>query len=217
VLIWQKQTINRRAGAISIMVGRTALKRKKSEAVYQDVGPTPQRLRRAQGDYSVGDDKQGGKTWTMQDSPLDRLKKQAKIPSLRYEALNKFRVHWYHAGLSGSVSSMDLNRVFASDLSSLSGMAKTEAQAFHRQQYRNAKQHLTKLRSPDNAMTHEQFSHKCGIVVDNVLCSEHPLEFAGYAVGASTSRYRAREAAKDYLAAAADALIDLWGLAGKRR
>jgi hypothetical protein len=113
-------------------------------------GPTAERLAKAENHYAKGDDKRGNVVYQFHDSPLDRLysrlAKQAKSlgsqDGLRreYTALTKYRHHWRAAGLQDSIGSADLNRVFASDPGSMSGMAKTEGQAHHRKQYRLAKQ-----------------------------------------------------------------------------
>src|SRR3569832_116346 len=52
-------------------------------------------------------------------------------------AAEKFYVHWYRAGLAENFGSADLNRVFGGDGAG-AGMARTEAQAFHRQRFRSA-------------------------------------------------------------------------------
>jgi hypothetical protein len=112
-------------------------------------GPTAERLAKAENHYAKGDDKRGNVVYQFHDSPLDRLysrlAKQAKSlgtqDGLRreYTALTKYRHHWRAAGLQDSIGSADLNRVFASDPGSMSGMAKTEGQAHHRKQYRVAR------------------------------------------------------------------------------
>src|SRR5690242_3233941 len=89
--------------------------------------PTEQRLRHAAGSYVEGDDKQGRVIITMRDSPLERLFARKGISGVEYTALQKYKHHWYHAGLEMGLGGMDLNRVFAPDPGSMSGMAKTEA------------------------------------------------------------------------------------------
>jgi len=78
----------------------------------------------------------------------------------------------------------------------MSGMAKSEGQAHHRQQYREARALL---------------GHRPAIVVDNVICAEHPLEVAGYAIG-WTNRPQAVAAATEMLRDAGYRLAKLWGI-----
>lgn len=178
-------------------MARTALKRKKPQVVYQAIeGPTRERLRAAGEFYEVGDDKAGHKKWTMQDSPLARLKARRAIDPKEYAALMKYAHHWYHAGLSPGVGSVDLNRVFSSDPSNSSGMAKSEGQAHHRSQWRKAR---------------EVLGHRPGIIVDNVVCCEWPLAVAGHSIGYD-SPYRARQAAAEILRDAGYRLAKMWGI-----
>lgn len=177
-------------------------------------GPTAERLKMASGHFHVGDDKQGGKVYQLCDNPMDRLYSRLtrsasthEENTLRreYAALLKYRHHWHSAGLEASVGSVDLNRVFASDASNMSGMAKTERQFNHRDQYRKARAII---------------GHRPGIVLDNVVCAEWSLEIAGYAVGYGSykkgrktfaSPYRAREEATKLLREAAGKLAGHWG------
>lgn len=173
-------------------------------------GPTRERLARADGHYAVGDDKRGNRVYQFHDCPLDRmysrLTKQANSlsdeASLRreYIALTKYRHHWRAAGLQDSIGSADLNRIFASDPGSMSGMAKTEAQAHHRKQYRTARD------------GEDGLGHKPGIVVDNVVCAETSLEVAGWAIGSFTSRTSARDGAERILRESGRKLAKLWGI-----
>src|SRR5260370_994050 len=60
------------------------------------------------------------------------------------------------------------NRIFASDLGSFSGMARTENQVFHRQRYREAAEAIGKIGSH---------------VLEWAVCREIGLEQIGYALG----------------------------------
>lgn len=162
----------------------------------RDGEPSLERRRHAGGAFQVGGDDKVGQKFTMQDSPLDRMRARDAIGAVEYSALRKYAHHWYHGGLLSSVGSVDLNRIFASDPGSMSGMAKTEAQAHHRQQYREARALI---------------GHRPGIVVDNVICQEHPLEVAGYAIG-WTNRPQAVAAATEMLRDAGHRLARLWGI-----
>lgn len=177
-------------------MARAALKRK-PQVVYQSIeGPTSERLKHSLGYFEIAGEDRASQKYTMQDSPLDRLMARRAIDPVEYSALRKYAHHWYHGGLLSSVSSMDLNRIFASDPGSMSGMAKSEGQAHHRQQYRQAREIL---------------GHRPGIVVDNVVCAEWDLATAGHSIGYE-SPYRARKAAAEILRDAGYRLAKLWGI-----
>lgn len=169
-------------------------------------GPTAERIAKADSHYAVGDDKRGNRVYQFHDSPLDRLysrlTKQARSLGgqdalrLEYTALTKYRHHWRAAGLQDSIGSADLNRVFASDPGAMSGMAKSERQAHHRQQYRSAR---------------EEIGHKPGIVVDNIVCAETSIEAAGWSIGFN-SRTQARDKAEEVLRESGRKLAKLWGI-----
>lgn len=181
----------------------------------RETGPTAERLARADNHFHVGDDKQGGKIFQLCDNPMDRLYSRLtrsasshEENTLRreYAALLEYRRAWHSAGLEPSVGSVDLNRIFASDASNMSGMAKTERQYYHRQKYREARSII---------------GHRHGIILDNVVCCEWSLEIAGYSVGYGSYRgkdrksygspYRAREEATKLLREAAIRLAVHWG------
>lgn len=163
---------------------------------YRDIPCTPERLAKAEQHIDIGDDKQGARIYTFKDSPLDRLFSRKAIDPIGYTALQRYKHHWYHGGLLSSIGSVDLNRIFASDVAGMSGMAKSERQAHHRGQWREAR---------------EMLGHRPAIIVDNVVCAEHTLEIAGYSLG-FTSPYRARSAATDMLKDAGHRLAKLWGI-----
>jgi hypothetical protein len=171
----------------------------------RETGPTAERLLKAQNHYHVGDDKQGGRIYQFHDNPLDRLYSRLtrsagthEENTLRreYSALLKYKHHWNSAGLEPSVGSVDLNRVFASDASNMSGMAKSERQYDHRTKYRAAR---------------EEIGHRSGIVVDSFVCHELPIEAAGYAVG-WTNRPQASAAATEMVREAGGRLAKFWGM-----
>ena len=159
-------------------------------------GATPERVAKAAGSFTIGDDKQGGKTWTMMDSPLERLWAQSKLSKAEYDGLVKYRIHWFRAGLQPSLGSVDPNRVFASDPSNFSGMAKSEAQVFHRQKWREAVDLL---------------GHRAGLVVDNVVCAELSALHAGMCIGWK-NRPQAEAAAIEILRDAGYRLARHWGI-----
>lgn len=163
--------------------------------------PTPERLAKAGESFQIGGDERSGKIIRIMDSPLERMMAKRMLDGKEFEALNKFRIHWWHAGLSGSPQSPDLNRVFASDPTSGAGMASTERQAHHRKQYRDARAIFEQTTE----------NHKMLIVLDNVLFAEQSLEMAGYAVGCK-SRSRAFVRSQELLKKAAQMLIRHWGI-----
>ena len=76
-------------------------------------------------------------------------------------------------------------------------MAKTEAQVFHRQRYREATQAVGKIGSH---------------VLEWAVCREIPLDQVGYTLGWGT-RPQAYAAAVERMKTALDALCELWGFA----
>jgi uncharacterized protein DUF6456 len=154
--------------------------------------PTQERVRRAGRDFERGDTGQ----ITMRDSPLERAFARNIITQEQYAAGQKYRHHWYHAGLADPLVSVDLNRIFAKDLGGFSGMAKSEQQLFHRQRYREATQAAGKIGSH---------------VLDWAVCREVVLEQVGYSLGWS-SRAQAYAAAVERMKAALDELCKLWGI-----
>ena len=170
---------------------------KKREAARIDArGPTAERVREAGDAFDIGGDNHGVRTYIFADSPLGRMFKRHAIDPIEFTALQRYKHHWYHGGLLAAMGSVDLNRIFASDPSNMTGMAKSERQAFHRQQYRSAR---------------EMIGHRPGIVVDNVVCAEWPLHVAGHSIGYD-SPHRARVAATEILRDAGYRLAKLWGI-----
>jgi hypothetical protein len=198
------------ATAVSRNIRRTGVKatiKGKPNPIYAvATGPTQERIAKAENHYAVGDDKRGNRVYHFHDNPLDRmysrLTRQAKGASAEaglrreYIALTKYHHHWRAAGLQESIGGADLNRVFASDPGSMSGMAKTEHQAHHRKQYRDAVEHI---------------GWKPHIVVDNVVCAGTSIEQAGWAIGYN-SRTQARDCAEEMLRDSARKLARLWGI-----
>jgi len=160
-------------------------------------GPTPERLRRAQGFVERGNLGRGRTgVVTMRDSPIERALARKIVSEPQYTAALKYRHHWYRAGLASPLSSVEFNRIFACDLTNFSGMAKTETQVFHRQRYREAVQHIGMIGAA---------------VVEQVVCQEISLEQAGYKLGWGT-KAQAIAAATERMKAALDRLVDLWGV-----
>jgi hypothetical protein len=165
--------------------------------VVDDLGrPTPERLRHAGTDFEVADGRGSAGTVTMRDCPLERAKKRNQITDKEYQAALKFRHHWWHGGMAGQVKSLDLNQVFARDLAGMGHMAKTEAQAFHRQKYREAC---------------ELLGFRPGFIVLATVCDEVEFEIAGRKLGFENDP-QARAAAVTLLQDGLYRLANLWGI-----
>lgn len=158
--------------------------------------PTPERMERAGEAFEIGGDERTGKVIRVMDSPLDGMLRREMVNGVEYAALNKLRHHWWHANLSGSPRSADLNRAWANDVFGFSHMAKSENEAHHRSQYRKAM---------------ALFEHVREIVVTNALFSELPLHLCVPRIG-EFSPSRNRDRAKKELKGAADQLRRHWGL-----
>jgi hypothetical protein len=154
--------------------------------------PTAERIRQAGTDLDRGHTGQV----TMRDTPLERALARNVITQDQYSAAQKFRHHWYHAGLADPLRSLDLERIFAPDLGAYSGMAKTERQLFHRQRYREAVQAIGKIGAH---------------VLEWAVCRDVPLEQVGYTLG-WTTRAQAYAAAAERTKMAVEELCKLWAI-----
>jgi hypothetical protein len=181
-----------RARQVPVEVRKLAKSARGRPLLEQRARPTAERIRRAGSDFERGHTGQ----ITMRDSPLERALARNVITQEQYLAGQKYRHHWYHAGLAGPVGSLNLDRIFATDLGGFSGMAKTESQVFHRQRYREAGQAVGKIGSH---------------VLDWTACREAPLDQVGYTLGWST-RPQAYAAAAERMKTALDVLCKLWGI-----
>jgi hypothetical protein len=157
--------------------------------------PPEERVHRAGTDFERGDTGQ----ITMRDSPLERALARDVITQEQYSAGQKYRHHWYHAGLADPLRSLDLDRIFAPDLGAYSGMAKTEGQLFHRQRYRDAVRAIGKIGAH---------------VLEWAVCREVPFEQVGYTLGWS-SRAQAYAAAAERTKTALDELCKLWAIGSR--
>jgi len=146
---------------------------------HPQAGPTPERLRRSQGFFEIGGDRRTGHRFRMADTPLARALMRQKLSGDEYSGLKQYALHWFAGGLQGHLNSIDLNRILAFDPGSMTGLAKSEAQADHRQAYYDAREHL---------------GYRPAFVADCVACWELNLERVGHMMG-FRSNYRAREAA----------------------
>jgi hypothetical protein len=171
---------------------RGARKQAQARPPGERAHPTAERLRHAGRDFTRGDSGQ----LTMRDSPLDRALARRVITTAQHAAGQKYRHHWYHAGLDDPLGSFDLDRVFATDLGSFSGMARTENQVFHRRRYREAVAAVGKIGSH---------------VLESAVCREIALEQVGYSLGWG-SRTQAYAAAAERMKDALETLCALWGI-----
>jgi len=165
-------------------------------AYAEAIGPTLERRKIAGDSFTIGGDERTGKRYFMQDEPLDRALKKRIISGAEHSALAKFRHHWWHGAQAPAMRSIDLDRIFASDGSSMPGMPASESQYFHRQRWREAR---------------DLIGHRALIVVDNVACHGQKLEIAGYAVGYSSQPSAIRGAGR-LLSEAGHALARHWGI-----
>lgn len=117
-----------------------------------------------------------------------------KISAAEYSALRKYALHWLAGGLQGHVGSVDLNRVLAFDPGSMSGLAKTEAQADHRRLYHRAR---------------EQLGMRPALVADHVACFDTPLASVGILLGYQ-SGFHGRAKAAELLSDAGYRLGKFW-------
>lgn len=157
-------------------------------------GPTSQRIKQSDGFFDRGGDKRSGHRFYMRDTPLARLLVRQKISNEEYSGLRRYALHWLSAGYGGQISSIDLDRVLAFDPGAMTGLAKSEAQANHRQEYRNSRAHI----GTNPAM-----------VADSVACFDMALDHVGCLLGYS-SRYRGREKALSILQDAGYRLHRYW-------
>ncbi len=178
-------------------IDKNGRRKQRSTPGSQGDGPNKFRLRHAAGAVEIGDDRLGNRVYTMVDTPLARAHARRLISDAQYRALAKFKHHWTCAGLEPSFGSVDLDRVFGSDISGYSGMAKTEAQVFHRQRYREAVTLIGLVTSR---------------VIEAVVCEERKLEDAGSAILSWKHPLQARAAAVEKLRDGGDRLAREWGL-----
>jgi hypothetical protein len=159
-------------------------------------GPTLERLSSAGDNFTIGGDERTGRRYVMQDNPLDRAFRKGVISGAQHSALTKYRHHWYHAGQSPHVGSVDLDRIFSAEGGNVAGMPVSERQVFHRQRWREGR---------------IEIGDRISIVVDKLVCEERSLEDCGYQLG-WRSKPQAIAAATEMLQQAGYRLAKLWGI-----
>lgn len=117
-----------------------------------------------------------------------------KISGEEYSALRRYALHWLAGGLQGPMQSVDLNRIFTFDPTSMSGLAKTERQQDHRDAYRAARCSI---------------GRRPAMVADQVACYDSSLLAVGIMLG-YRSPHHAREAAREVLSDAGYRLGQFW-------
>jgi hypothetical protein len=135
----------------------------------------------------------------LRPSPINMAVADGRLSREHGIAAEKFYVHWYRAGLSESFGSADLNRVFGGEGGG-AGMARTEAQAFHRQRYRAAVKAVN-----DGAGTLNAWA------LEHIVCHERGFVETGQLFG-----HRKRESASNIslmlLKSALNILCREWGV-----
>lgn len=155
-------------------------------------GTTPERLAKANGNLHV----QNGVQY-MRDSMLDCALNRRRISSKQYEAGEKYRHHWYHAGMAGNLISHNFEAIARAE-ALFGGMARTENEAFHRQQYRKARRELERV--------------ECLNAVEGfVLFDTAPVDL-GYALTRWKSRQQAEAAALERIQIGLHVLVGYFGI-----
>jgi hypothetical protein len=168
-----------------------------ADAGLSDSGPTVERIGKAAGAFEVGGDRRSRyRVYRMRDTPLDRLFAEHRISGVQFAATQKFRLHWFCGSFAGSLRSVDPDRVYAVDYSTMTGLARSQREAEHRDEYQRARAALGGV---------------ARIVIEGVACCEFSLEAAGVWLG-YRSPFRARMAALELFCGGADQLAALWGI-----
>jgi hypothetical protein len=159
-----------------------------------NAGPTSERLKHAGTYFSIVGRSKSSRKITMLDDALGRAWMRKNISAEEYSALSKYRLHWLAGGLQGHLGSVDLNRVLAFDPGSMSGLAKSEAQADHRRLYHAAR---------------DRIGRRPALVADHVACFDTPLAVVGGILG-YRSRWHGKAKAVEILSDAGYRLGQFW-------
>ena len=155
-----------------------------ADIALAETGPTVERLAHAHGFYTEAGRSRSERRYVMQDDALGRAWVRQKISDEEYAALKRYALHWLAGGLLGPLQSVDLNRIFAFDPGSMSGLAKSERQQDHRNIYWAA---------------HDGIGTRPALVADAVACAGCSLEQTGHMLG-YRSPWHARDEARKILA-----------------
>jgi hypothetical protein len=130
----------------------------------------------------------------MYDDALGRAWMASKISGPEYAALGRYAYHWASGGLQGALQTLDLDRIFAFNPATMSGLAKSERQADHRAAYHAAR---------------EAIGIRPAFVADSVACFDIRLVKVGIMLG-YRSEAHARARAREILADAGHRLGVFW-------
>jgi hypothetical protein len=102
-------------------------------------GPTPERLAKTDGDFVIVGRSRSQRRLTLYDDTLGRAWMRHRVSAQEYSALQRYAYHWAAGGLLSPLQSVDLDRVYASNPDSMSRLARTAAQAEHRNKFHHAR------------------------------------------------------------------------------
>ncbi|HTD29161.1 MAG TPA: hypothetical protein VK660_07190 [Xanthomonadaceae bacterium] len=157
-------------------------------------GPTNERLAHAEGFLNMSGRSKSSRRITMYDDPLGRAWLRHRITAAEYSALGRYAYHWASGGLLSALQSVDLNRILAFNPASMSGLAKSEAQADHRSLYHRARAHI---------------GRRPALVADGVACFEFPIIEIAARLGYRSAAH-GRIAAYEILSDAGYRLAQFW-------
>jgi hypothetical protein len=165
-------------------------------------GPTVYRLDKSGGDFHLTGRSKRERRYTMQDDALERAWRARWVADVEYAALARYRDHWASAGFAGAMQTLDLDRVFAFDPSTMSGLSKSERQQDHRDAYREARCKI---------------GTRPALVADGVACFGMRLVEVGIVMLGYRSKAHARDEARAILRDAGFRLSQFWRDRDRRR
>jgi hypothetical protein len=159
-----------------------------------DDGPTCERLAHSGGFFTQAGTSRSTRRTMMLDDALGRAWMRQKLSDEEYSALKRYALHWLAGGLLGPIHSLDLDRVFAPNPGTMTGLAKTERQQDHRDLYRAARCSIGK---------------RPAFAADHVACYGSSLKELGIMLGYRSAAH-ARIAAGELLGEAGYRLGQFW-------
>lgn len=157
-------------------------------------GPTAERLKMTDGNYTVAGRSRSSRRITLYDDALGRAWMSRKLSGVEYSALSRYAHHWASGGLLAPLQSVNLDRVYAYDPTSMSGLCRTERQVAHRAAYYAAR---------------EVIGTRPAFVADAVACHDIRLVDVGLMLG-YRSKAHGRARAREILADAGYRLAAFW-------
>lgn len=168
-------------------------------------GATPERLAKAGSNLHVADDRMGRQVYHLLDSRLNaiyaglvrsaRTEDQKTRLGYEFAALSEYYRCFDNSGMIGNVGSIDFGRSYSPSPFGRTFLSKTERQLDDRNKLYFGRRCL---------------SQEAGIVVDNVVLNNHPLEIAAYTIGKDTALE-----AEEILREAGYELAVKWGLTAR--